>query len=66
MSLLKPRMPWLTHRLYSLVSLSSLFASVCSLGATTGDTQGYRNAHFCVIWLAATLALTFLGPQPRA
>ena len=46
--------PWTRCR-RSLVSLFSLFVSMCLEGTTTGDTQGDRSAHFCVIWL---------GPAP--
>lgn len=48
------------HALVDSVSSFSCFphsaclcASVCLRGTTTGDTQGDRNAHFCVIWLGS-------------
>lgn len=36
---------------------------VCPEGTTAGDTQGNGNAHFCVIWKAAIMALPYLVPQ---
>lgn len=44
---------WLSVFVLLFPHSACLCASVCLRGTTTGDTQGDRNAHFCVIWLGS-------------
>lgn len=60
---MKSCMPKLTHCLLSLAFCLLPIQLVCPEGTTPGDTQGNGNAHFCVIWNAAIMALSNLVPQ---